>query len=103
VPISAGSGTRLKIFQYMNRGLPIVTTEKGIEGISARDGEHALIVPRIDERFVDKVAYLLENERERARLGANARKLLEEKYTWDAIGAQLLAVYKRVLEGRHGS
>jgi glycosyltransferase involved in cell wall biosynthesis len=102
VPISAGSGTRLKIFQYMNRGLPIVTTEKGIEGVAAHNGEDALIVPRVDERFVDKVAYLLENESERARLGVNARKLLEAKYTWDAIGAQLLGVYQRVLEGRHG-
>ena len=102
VPLCAGSGTRLKIFQYMNRGLPIVTTEKGIEGVSARNGEHALIVPKVDERFVDKVAYLLENEGERARLGANARNLLEARYTWDTIGGQLLGVYKRVVEGRHG-
>jgi glycosyltransferase involved in cell wall biosynthesis len=102
VPIGTGSGTRLKILQYMNRGLPIVTTEKGIEGVTARNGEHALIVPTIDERFIDNVACLLENESERARLGANARKLLEAKYTWNAIGAQLLGAYKRVLEGRHG-
>jgi glycosyltransferase involved in cell wall biosynthesis len=103
VPIGAGSGTRLKILQYMNRGLPIVTTEKGIEGVSAHNGKHALIVPRVDERFVDKVACLLENEGERVRLGTNARNLLEAKYAWDAIGAQLLGVYNRVLEGRHGS
>jgi glycosyltransferase involved in cell wall biosynthesis len=62
VPIGAGSGTRLKIFQYMNRGLPIVTTEKGIEGVSAQNGEHALIVPSVDERFVDKVVCLLDTE-----------------------------------------
>ena len=37
-----------------------------------------------------------------ARLGAYARKPLEAKYTWDAIGAQLLGVYTRVLGGRHG-
>jgi glycosyltransferase involved in cell wall biosynthesis len=37
-----------------------------------------------------------------ARLGANARKLLKAKYTWDAIAAQLLGVYTRVLGGRHG-
>ena len=37
-----------------------------------------------------------------ARLGANARKLLEVKYTWDTIFAQLLGVYTRVLGGRHG-
>jgi glycosyltransferase involved in cell wall biosynthesis len=86
----------------MNRGLPIVTTEKGIEGVAAHNGEHALIVPSVNERFVDKVVCLLETESERARLGANARRLLEAQYTWDAIGAQLLRVYKRVLEGHHG-
>jgi len=102
VPLGAGSGTRLKIFQYMNRGLPIVTTEKGIEGVSAHNGQHALIVPKVDERFVDNVACLVENKGERVRLSTNARKLLEAKYTWDAIGAQLLAVYTRVLEGRCG-
>jgi glycosyltransferase involved in cell wall biosynthesis len=103
VPIVVGSGTRLKVFRYMNSGLPIVTTEKGIEGVLARNGEHALIVPRVDERFVDDVVCLIENEPERLRLAVNARKLLEEKYTWDGIGAQLLAVYERVIEERHGS
>ena len=102
VPISVGSGTRLKIFQCTNKGLPVVTTEKLIEGISARNGERALIVPRVDERFVDKVAYPLENESERARLGADTRKLLEAKYTLDTIGAQLLDVYGCMREGRYG-
>jgi hypothetical protein len=37
-----------------------------------------------------------------ARLGANARKLLEAKYTRNAIAAPLLGVYTRVLGGRHG-
>jgi hypothetical protein len=37
-----------------------------------------------------------------ARLGANAGKLLEAKHAWDAISAQLLGVYTRVLGGRHG-
>jgi hypothetical protein len=49
------------------------------------------------------VAYLLENESERARFGANARKLLEAKHKLDAIGAQLFVVHKRVLGGRCGS
>jgi glycosyltransferase involved in cell wall biosynthesis len=103
VPIVAGSGTRLKIFQYMNAGLPIVSTEKGVEGVAATNGEHALIVPRINEQFVDRVACLLENRDERARLATNARKLLAAKYTWGVIGSQLVAVYARVLEGCRGS
>jgi glycosyltransferase involved in cell wall biosynthesis len=103
VPLRAGSGTWLKIFQYMRKGLPVVTTENGIDGASAHSGEHARTAPRVYERFVDKVAYPLENESERARSGANTRKLLEAKHTLDAIGVQLLVVRKFVLGGRHGS
>jgi len=99
IPIEAGSGTRLKIFQYMNSGLPIVSTQKGVEGVAADDGEHALIAPRVDGEFVHKLAFLLENEAERRRLGANARELLRTKYTWDVIGEQLLSVYDHL---RHG-
>ena len=87
----------------MNSGLPIVSTKKGIEGVSADDGEHALIAPRVNSEFVHKVASLLENEAERTRLGANARELLRSKYTWDIVGAQLLSVYEAVLEANRGS
>ncbi|HYC20641.1 MAG TPA: hypothetical protein VEF35_08525 [Candidatus Bathyarchaeia archaeon] len=80
-------------------GVSIVTTEKGIEGISAHNGEYGLFLRRVDARLVDEVAYLLENEFERAQFGANARKLLEAKHTLDTSGALFFAVHQRVLEG----
>jgi len=98
VPLIRGGGTKLKIFDYMGAGLPIVTTKKGIEGINAKNGEHAIIVNDVNEEFIDALKYLIDTEKERERIGANARKLAEEEYDWDKIGEKLDKIYRRILE-----
>ena len=101
VPILGGGGTRLKILDYMGVGLPIVTTKKGIEGINAKNGEHALIVDDVNEEFIDAIKYLIDNEQERERIGANARRLAEEEYDWDKIGEKLDGLYRKILMEAH--
>ena len=98
VPIRGGGGTRLKILDYMGAGLPIVTTKKGIEGINAKNGEHAIIVDDVNEEFIDAIKYLIDNEQERKRIGANARRLAEEEYDWDKIGEKLNGLYSNLME-----
>jgi glycosyltransferase involved in cell wall biosynthesis len=95
VPIKSGSGTKLKLFDYMNAGLPIVATRKGIEGIRAIDNEHAVIVDSIGEPMIDSLRCLIQNQRERERLGQNARRLAEEAYSWAVIGNKLENTYRR--------
>jgi glycosyltransferase involved in cell wall biosynthesis len=97
VPLTRGAGTKLKVFDYMGMGLPIVTTKKGIEGIEAENGEHAIIVDDVKEEFIEAINYLVENEDERERLGRNARKLAEEKYDWEKIGEKLNGLYNNLV------
>ena len=97
VPILRGGGTRLKVLDYMGAGLPIVTTKKGIEGIEVSNGKHALIVDNVDREFIDAVGYLVDNETERRKIGANARKLAQEKYSWDKIGKDLNKLYRNLI------
>jgi glycosyltransferase involved in cell wall biosynthesis len=97
VPITKGAGTKLKVLDYLSVGLPIVTTKKGIEGIKAKNGEHALIVDEVNDEFIDAIKYLINNEKERERIGANARKLAEEEYDWDKIGEKLDKLYRRII------
>ena len=97
VPLTKGAGTKLKVLDYMSAGLPIVTTKKGIEGIEAENYEHAIIVDGVNEEFIDAIKHLIDNERERKRIGANARKLAEEKYDWEKIGQKLHKFYKKIL------
>jgi glycosyltransferase involved in cell wall biosynthesis len=96
VPLRSGSGTKLKLFDYMNAGLPIITTRKGIEGIRANDKEHVAIVDNIDKEMIDSLKYLVHNRQERERLGLNARRLAEDEYSWGVIGDKLDNTYRRL-------
>jgi glycosyltransferase involved in cell wall biosynthesis len=88
VPLRIGSGMRVKILSAMAMGLPIVTTHVGCEGISARHREQVLIAESPEE-FAGSVAELLGNWDMRVQLGAAARLMAEETYSWPPILAQL--------------
>ncbi len=100
VPLTSGSGTKLKLFDYLNAGLPIITTRKGVEGVRANNNEHVIIVDDIDREMIDSIKYLVQNRQERERLGLNARRLAEDEYSWGVIGDKLNSTYKRVEKQR---
>src|SRR6516162_6324246 len=49
VPLRIGGGTRLKIYEAMAMGIPVVSTAIGAEGLPVRHGEHLLIADSTDE------------------------------------------------------
>jgi polysaccharide biosynthesis protein PslH len=83
VPLRIGGGTRLKIYEAMAAGVATVSTTVGAEGLPVRDGEHLRLADDAEE-FARACVELLENEGERRRLAAAARKLVEERYSWEA-------------------
>jgi sugar transferase (PEP-CTERM/EpsH1 system associated) len=95
-PIRFGGGVKTKVLEGMAMGMAIVSTEIGIEGIDAMPGKHLMVANHPDE-FAEKVIYLLENPTIRLELGRNARKLVEEKYNWDKIVADLDKTYQQLL------
>jgi glycosyltransferase involved in cell wall biosynthesis len=95
IPILSGAGIRLKVLDALASGRAIVSTTMGAEGARVVDGEHVLI--RDDERsFADAVVRLLEDRAERRRLGANARRLAEERYDWRALGDRFEALLREL-------
>jgi glycosyltransferase involved in cell wall biosynthesis len=97
VPLLRGGGTRLKVLDYMAARLPIVTTKKGAEGINITNGEQAIIVDSVGDEFIGALTFLIDNEKEREKLGANARSLAEQRYNWDKIGDSLYELYEQLL------
>lgn len=85
-PIFSGSGTRLKILDYLAWGKPVVSTAKGAEGIACRDGEHLALASRED--FAGAVHRLAQDPEQAARLGRNGRRLIRTRYAWSAIREQ---------------
>ena len=88
VPLRVGGGTRLKILEAMAVGTPVVTTTKGAEGLAVEHGENILIADS-PEAFANQVLRVMDDFVLRARLAANARRLVERLYTWDRIGSEL--------------
>lgn len=101
VPIRRGSGTRLKILDYLMIGLPIVSTKKGIEGIKAENLKNAMIVDDVDEEFIGAVKYLIKNDEIRTKMAENNRRLAEEKYNYSVIGKRLNKLYNDILWGKN--
>ncbi|HXZ98790.1 MAG TPA: glycosyltransferase family 4 protein [Candidatus Binatia bacterium] len=96
VPLRMGSGTRLKVLEGLAMGKAIVSTRLGCEGIEVVDGEHLLIADA-PEAFADAVARLIGDAELRRRLGEAGRKLVERRYGWETVAAELDAFHADLL------
>ena len=97
VPLIHGEGTKLKVFDYMMAGLPIITTNKGAEGIEIENGKHALITNSPDERFIEAIEYLLIHKDEKMKLAKFAKEFAEDRYEWGKIGYKLNEFYADII------
>jgi glycosyltransferase involved in cell wall biosynthesis len=96
-PMQAGSGMQFKVIEAMCCGAPIVATSYALGGIKARDGEH-LLIAKSSDIFAEQVVRLLQDVDLQRHLAYNARRLVEEKYTWERAVAMLEDVYRLALE-----
>ncbi|MDX2165635.1 MAG: glycosyltransferase [Deltaproteobacteria bacterium] len=98
IPIRAGGGTRLKVYEAMALGCPVVSTGIGAEGLPIADGEHYL---RADagRDFAAAVRRLLGDAALRARLATAARAHVEANGSLQRVGRAFEAI---CLEGVTG-
>lgn len=83
VPLRIGGGTRLKVYEAMAMGCPIVSTTIGVEGLAVVDGEHYLRADRADD-FALSVVKLLLDERLRMKISRDARSYVDENFGIEA-------------------
>jgi glycosyltransferase involved in cell wall biosynthesis len=94
VPMDRGSGTRLKILEAAACSRPILSTEIGAEGLEFADGEEILLTEEVDEEFIQLLLGLLKDQGLRERLGAQARKKLLARYSWQREVRRFEEVYR---------
>jgi glycosyltransferase involved in cell wall biosynthesis len=102
VPMRIGGGIKNKILESMAFGKPVVATSVGAEGVNARNGESILIADAPVE-IANAVMRLLRDPALCDRIAAEARKLIEEKYTWNTAAERYEAVFENVLRRRRHS
>jgi glycosyltransferase involved in cell wall biosynthesis len=98
VPASrGGTGTPLKLFEYMAAGKAIVATDLNQAAEVIQDGHNGLLVEAGDVGgFAEAMLALLEDSGKRARLGKNARQLAMEQYSWKQYTRRLEEIYQSV-------
>jgi glycosyltransferase involved in cell wall biosynthesis len=83
-PMIAGSGTNLKILDYMASGLPVVSTPFGVRGLS--DAAKACVTIAGIGDFPRHIrALLARSDRGLDRTARTAREEMERSYSWTAV------------------
>lgn len=94
-PMISGCGIKNKLLQAMAMKKAIVSTKLGAESVSVSDNENIMIADEPKE-FALKTIALLENKELRLTLGKNARKVVEEKYSWEITVRTYLEIYEKL-------
>jgi glycosyltransferase involved in cell wall biosynthesis len=95
-PLLEGSGTRLKILEYLSSGLPVISTSVGAEGLRAENGNNILIEDKI-EKFGGHIIELLKDSEWSLAMG-EAAKELAANYDWKKITKKLDYEYRSFLK-----
>jgi glycosyltransferase involved in cell wall biosynthesis len=96
VPLLSSGGMRVKIVEGMAMQKCIISTTLGAEGIHFEDGVNIMIANNQDE-FYDAIQRCITDEEFCLQVGANARKLIEEKHDLNKVTRQLIAFYEKVM------
>lgn len=84
IPLRVGGGTRLKVFEAMAMGCPVVSTTIGVEGLGVEPGRDYLRADTAEE-MADAVIRILRSPAEGERLARAARTFVEEHASYRAI------------------
>jgi glycosyltransferase involved in cell wall biosynthesis len=77
IPLRVGGGTRIKVYEAMAMGCPVVSTRIGVEGLPVEPNRHFLEADSGDA-MAAAVLSLLDDAERRNQLAQKARRLVEE-------------------------
>jgi len=86
----------LVILEAMACKTPVVVTRKGGIPLAVKDGINGYFVrPRNSMEISEKVNIHLSDETRRVKMAENARRIVEDKFSWDAIAHRFILMYMR--------
>jgi glycosyltransferase involved in cell wall biosynthesis len=97
-PMFHGSGTNLKMLEYLAAGLPTISSPVGARGIEIKDYKNVII----GWDFAEKIEELFAHDELRKNLARNGRKLVEERYNWKKIAKGINEIYKGLIDEVEG-
>jgi len=83
-PLRYGSGIKVKVLNAMCRGIPVVTTAIGAEGLDVQSGKHLTISHPLINMSND-ILNLINNEALWKTTSVQSREIVKAKYTWKIV------------------
>lgn len=96
VPLLAGSGTRLKIYEAMAAGVPVISTALGAEGLAHTDGTD-IVLASDPESFATACLDLLEDSARRDSIAQAGHALVKSRFDWSAVAEEFQGILERSL------
>lgn len=93
-----GTMGNTKIFEEMMAGLPVICTDFTLWKEFIEKYNCGFCVKPDDESTIaEKIRFLIENPYEAAKMGGEARSVVEKNFTWEVESAKLLELYSSLL------
>jgi glycosyltransferase involved in cell wall biosynthesis len=102
-PVRIGGGMRMKVLHAMALGKAVVTTPRGTDGLATAERVPPLAVADDEESMARLTAQLLADAGAREKLGAAARRYVEEHHSPQAYARRLEALYTSAIDERRRS
>jgi sugar transferase (PEP-CTERM/EpsH1 system associated) len=94
VPLRIGGGTRMKIYEAMAAGTPVVSTTIGAEGLEVNP-QRDICIADDPPAFAERCLELLGSEEIRNSQAAAAWSLVEQEFGWDKIARRFEAILEK--------
>jgi glycosyltransferase involved in cell wall biosynthesis len=96
---SFSEGFSMAILEAMAVRLPVLMTPGCNFPAAAPAGAAVVVDPDVDSTAAGLQQLLSTSDAERQRMGADGRKLVEDRYTWDTVARQTLDLYRWLCSG----
>jgi polysaccharide biosynthesis protein PslH len=99
VPLRIGGGSRLKILEALAAGMPVVSSQIGVEGLELKNAQHVAIADT-PVHFSEQILRVMNDFPDALLQAERGRQWVLERYDWSGLADQLEDIW---LESAHCS
>jgi glycosyltransferase involved in cell wall biosynthesis len=101
MPLRSGGGSSHKVLETLALGVPLVATPFAVRGFDIQHGRDALIGSTSAD-LAELAVRVIEDDELAQSLSRAGRRLVEQRYSWEAAGKPLIELHHELAE-RHRS